>query len=364
MSGVEPRPGGGVTAAPFGMTGDGRPVQVFTLENEGGLTVRVLDLGGIVAEVNAPDRWGRVVNVVPGLPDVQAYEAQPTVNGLVGRYANRLRGGFAVDGAPCTPKADGRGVTMHGGSDPYGARVWDAEPIRTGEGPGLRLRLVSPDGDQGFPGELHVAVTYTLTRENELRLDFGAQADRATVATLTNHFYLNLAGSGPVHAHQLQVMADEYLVTDGTQVPTGDLASVAGTPLDFRQPVPVGAGLNSPEPLMLVARGYDHHFVLRRPPGEARPLAARVSHPDSGRVVEVRTTEPGLQLYSGNDLNGALVTAAGHTLRQGDALALETQHFPDSPNHPHFPSTRVTPDHPLRSTTVFRFTTDRPSPPR
>ncbi len=355
-----------VSVNDYGVTADGRAVHVYTLSNDHSVSARILDYGGIIAELDAPDRHGQVRNVVLGLADLKAYEATGGLNSLIGRYANRVKGGFTIDGHHYDLPANPRGVTLHSGLPFYGAMVWQAQLVREANRAGVTLSHVSPDGEQGFPGEMHIDVTYTLDDASELRLDYRAITDKPTVVTLTNHVYFNLAGngSGDVYGQQLQVMADRYTPTDADQVPTGELALVAGTALDFRQLTPIGAHIRSSEPQMLYARGYDHNFVLRKPAGEPLPLAVRMYDPASGRLLEVRTTEPGVQVYSANHMNGALVSATGSTIRQGDGLALETEHFPNSPNEPRFPSTLLRPGETLRSSTVFHITTDAAAHPR
>jgi len=335
-------------------------VHVYTLSNSHGMTVKVLDYGGTITEINAPDRRGKLGNVVLGLPDLKAYEANGGINSLIGRYANRIKGGFTIEGRHYDLAADPRGVTLHSGRPSYSAMVWEAQPVREATRAGVTLSHVSPDGEQGFPGEMHIQVTYTLNDANELRLDYQATTDKPTVVTLTNHVYFNMAGngSGDVYGQQLQVMADQYTPTDANLVPTGELAPVAGTALDFRQLTRIGARIRSSEQQMLYGRGYDHNFVLRKPAGEAMPLALRMLDPASGRLLEVRTTEPGVQVYSANHFNGTLVGATGSAIRQSDGLAIETEHFPNSPNEPRFPSTLLRPGETLRSSTVFHLTTD------
>ena len=324
------------------------------------MSVRVLDYGGTITEINAPDRRGKTANVVLGLSDLKAYEANGGLNTLIGRYANRIKGGFTIDGKHYDLAASPRGVTLHSGRPSYSAMVWESQPVREASRAGVTLSHVSPDGEQGFPGEMHIQVTYSLNDANELRLDYQATTDKPTVVTLTNHVYFNMAGngSGDVYGQQLQVMADEYTPTDADQVPTGERSSVAGTALDFRHLTPIGARIRSSEQQMLYARGYDHNFVLRKPAGDPMPLALRMLDPVSGRLLEVRTTEPGVQVYSANHFNGTLVSAAGTTIRAADALAIETEHFPNSPNEPRFPSTLLRPGETLRSSTVFHLTTD------
>jgi aldose 1-epimerase len=349
-----------VDIADYGVTADGHAVHVYTLSNDHGVSVKVLDYGGVITEFNAPDRRGRLANVVLGLADLKAYEANGGINSLIGRYANRIKGGFSIDGRHYDLVANPRGVTLHSGRPSYSAVIWAARTLQEADRAGVVLARVSPDGEQGFPGALQMEVTYTLSDANDLRIDYQATTDKPTVVTLTNHVYFNLAGngSGDVYDQQLQIMADEYTPTDADQVPTGERAAVAGTALDFRDLTPIGARIRSGEQQMLQARGYDHNFVLRKPAGDALPLAVRMYDPASGRLLEVRTTEPGVQVYSANHFNGTLVGASGKTIRQGDGLALETEHFPNSPNEPRFPSTLLRPGETLRSTTVFHLTTD------
>ena len=357
---------GGALAAPqvsvsdYGMTADGRAVHSYTLSNDHAVSARILDYGGIIAELNAPDRRGQVKNVVFGLADLKAYEATGGLNSLIGRYANRIKGGFTIDGRHYDLPANPKGVTLHSGLPFYGAMVWTGQVVREADRSGVTLSRVSPDGEQGFPGEMHIQVTYTLNDANELRLDYAATTNKPTVVALTNHVYFNLAGngSGDVYGQQLQVLADQYTPTDADQVPTGELAPVAGTALDFRQLTPIGARIRSSEAQMLYGQGYDHNFVLRKPAGDALPLVLRMYDPASGRLLELRTTEPGVQVYSANHMTGSVVSAAGSTIRQGDGLALETEHFPNSPNEPRFPSTLLRPGETLRSSTVFHITTD------
>jgi aldose 1-epimerase len=349
-----------VSVSDYGTTADGRAVHAYTMSNAHGMSVKVLDYGGTIAEINAPDRRGQARNVVLGLSDLKAYEANGGLNTLIGRYANRIKGGFTIDGKHYALAASPRGVTLHSGQPSYSAMVWEAQAVREASRAGVTLSHVSPDGEQGFPGEMHIQVTYTLNEANELRLDYQATTDKPTVVTLTNHVYFNMAGngSGDVYGQQLQVMADQYTPTDADQVPTGELAPVAGTALDFRQLTPIGARIRSSEQQMLYARGYDHNFVLRKPAGDPMPLALRMLDPVSGRLLEVRTTEPGVQVYSANHFNGTVVSAAGTAIRQSDGFAIETEHYPNSPNEPRFPSTLLRPGETLRSSTVFHLTTD------
>ena len=349
-----------VSVSDYGVTVDGRAVHVYTLTNDHSVSAKVLDYGGIITELDAPDRQGQVRNVVLGLRSLKDYEATGALNSLIGRYANRIKGGFTIDGHHYDLPANPRGITLHSGRPFYGAMIWTAQTVQETSRAGVTLSHVSPAGEQGFPGELHIHVTYSLDEANNLRLDYEATTDKPTVVNLTNHVYFNLAGngSGDVYGQQLQVMADQYTPTDVDQVPTGELAPVAGTALDFRQLTPIGAHIRSSEQQILYAHGYDHNFVLRKPPGDPLPLELRMYDPASGRLLELRTTEPGVQVYSANHMNGSQVSAAGTTLRQGDGLALETEHFPNSPNEPRFPTTLLRPGETLHSSTVFHMTTD------
>jgi len=348
-----------VSVNDYGVTADGRAVHSYTLTNDHAVSAKILDYGGIIAQLNAPDRRGQIKNVVLGLADLKAYEATGALNCLIGRYANRIKGGFTIDGHHYDLPANASGITLHSGRPSYGALLWTAQILREANRAGVTLSHVSPDGEQGYPGEMHIEVTYTLNDADELRLDYKATTDKPTVVTLTNHVYFNLAGngSGDVYGQQLQVLADQYTPTDADQIPTGDLAPVAGTALDFRQLTPIGAHIRSSEPQILYGHGYDHNFVLRRT-GDPLPLAVRLYDPVSGRLLEVRTTEPGVQVYSANHMDGSLISAVGATIRQGDGLALETEHFPNSPNEPRFPSTLLRPGETLHSSTVFHITTD------
>jgi aldose 1-epimerase len=350
-----------VRVSNYGVTAEGKAVHIYTLTNGHNMSAKILDYGGIICELNAPDRQGKVKNVVFGLSDLRTYEANGGLNSLIGRYANRIKGGFTIDGHHFDLAANPRGVTLHSGRPFWGALVWEAKVVREPNRAGVTLSYVSPNGEQGFPGELRIHVTYTLNEANDLRLDYEATTDAPTVVNVTNHVYFNLAGngSGDVYSQQLEIAADQYTLTDEDQIPTGELAPVAGTALDFRKLTPIGAHIRSSETQMLYAKGYDHNFVLRKRAGDPLPLAARMYDPVSGRMLEVRTTEPGVQVYSANHLNGSLVSANGTTLRQGDGLALETEHYPNSPNEPRFPTTLLRPGQTLHSSTVFHMTTDR-----
>jgi aldose 1-epimerase len=332
----------------YGNKQGGAPIHAFTLSNPRGMSATVLDMGGTITAIH-PD--AQSPNMVLGLKDAGAYEASGWWNCLIGRYANRIRGGFTLDGKHYPLVQNEFGVTLHGGrGQSWGTRILE---VVSADDAALRLRLLSPDGDQGFPGNLTVTVTYTLTPGNELRLDYEAVTDAATPVNLTNHTYFNLAGQGAVTQQLLQLNADHVTPTDEKQIPTGEIARVDGTAFDFRIPTPIGARVDSAEPQMTLARGYDHNVVLNK----STPLdwAVRMSDPASGRRMDVLTTEPGMQVYSTNNVNGSQVNAAGQVIRPREALALETQHFPDSPNKAAFPATILVPGETFRSTTIFRF---------
>jgi len=337
----------------YGAKADGTPVHAHTLER-GRLGATILDMGGTITAIRVPDREGRVRNVVLGLKDLAAYEASGWWNCLIGRYANRLKNGVTLEGRHYPLAQDANGVILHGGRGAsWGARSWQ---VTAQSDAVLGLRLISPDGDQGFPGTMTVDVTYRLT-EDALRLDYAATTDRATVVNLTNHIYFNLAGAGSMLQQRLQLNADAITPTDAHQIPTGELASVAGTAFDFREPTTIGARVDSSEPQMALARGLDHNFVLNKSSQGALEWAARLEDAGSGITLELLTTEPGMQVYSTNNVKPGQFNADGIEIRKRDGLALETQHFPDSPNQPAFPSTLLRAGETFRSTTIFRFLT-------
>lgn len=345
---------------PYGTTAAGLPVDEYTLTNSRGASVTVITYGGIITALRVPDRTGALANVVLGFNQLSDYEAQKNYFGaIIGRYGNRIaQGRFTLDGREYTiPMNDGTN-SLHGGLKGFDRRVWAAEPALDAGVVSLKLTYLSPDGEEGYPGNLAVTVTYTLADDNALRIDYYATTDAPTPVNLTNHSYFNLAGSGSgdVYDHVLQIKAERCTPVNAALIPTGELAPVAGTPLDFRAPKRIGSGVRSGAAQMVLAHGYDHNFVL-----DARAAdvpAARLSESTSGRVMEVLTSEPALQFYSGNFLDGTLVGAEGVTYRQGDGLCLETQHYPDSPNHADFPTTTLRPGATYRSTTTYRFSVE------
>jgi aldose 1-epimerase len=350
-----------ITKDGFGSTAEG-PVDRYTLTNPSGVRVRIITFGGIVQTIEVPDRHGRNTNVALGFSTLTPYLTNPAYFGaLIGRYGNRIAlGRFTLDGVTYQLPINNDPNSLHGGTVGFDKHIWAATPFRSGNDVGLVLRLTSPDGDQGYPGTLTMAVTYTLTAGGSLRIDYRATTDKATVVNLTNHSYFNLTGegTGTIYNHKLLLNANRYTPVDSTLIPTGQLAPVAGTPMDFTRPTAIGARIRDNFQQLLFGQGYDHNWVLNRQNSTSLVLAARLSEPTTGRVVSMFTTEPGIQFYSGNFLDGTLVGTGGHTYRQGDGLALETQHFPDSPNHANFPSTVLRPGQVYRTTTVYQFSTD------
>jgi len=351
----------------YGTTQGGQAVDIFTMTNDHGLRVRFLSLGGVITEIDVPDRAGRLDNIVLGLKTLKEYETLPGHFGAItGRYANRIGGAqFTLGGQTYHLIANNGANTLHGGPNALDRQVWTVSPTQAPDGIAATLSYVSKDGDQNFPGTLTTHVTYTLTNDDELRIDYLASTDKDTVINFTNHSYFNLAGngSGSVADQMLLVNADRYTSTGPDQIPTGEIAQVEGTPLDFRQMMPIGARLNSAFQQMVYAHGYDHNFVLNQRPGDSITFAARAYDPRTGRFIDCFTTEPAVQVYTSNGMNGSVVGSSGTTYRQTEAFTLETQHFPDSPNKPNFPTTELKPGQDFHSTTIFRFATDASLPP-
>lgn len=346
---------------PYGHLPDGRAVFEYTLDNGRGLSLRAINLGGIVTALHCPDRAGRSANVVLGFDNLADYvERNPNFGTLVGRFGNRIGGGrFTLDGEPHQLALNDGANALHGGPGGFGKRWWAIEPLPPG-GDGsvaLELTLTSDDGDEHYPGRLDVTVRYTLTPANEWRIDYRATTSRATVVNLTHHGYYNLAGAGSALDHRVTLAASLFLSVDAGLIPTA-VTEVDGTPFDFREPTRIGERIRSGHPQLMTALGYDHCFILDRAGRKGLVPAARLADPGSGRVMEIETTEPGLQFYSGNFLDGRLRGAHGQAYDQGAGLCLETQHFPDSPNRPEFPSTVLRPGETFQSTTVHRFSTD------
>ncbi|MCZ0205207.1 aldose epimerase family protein [Streptomyces achromogenes] len=342
----------------FGTLADGTEVHRWSLEN-GGTRMKVLSYGGVVQTLQLPDRHGRYANVVAGFDNLADYAAKsPYFGALIGRYGNRIDAGrFTLDGKQYQLDVNDGDNSLHGGAKGFDKRVWDVEPFTEGTDVGLRLRYTSADGEMGYPGTLRARVTYTLTRHGDWRIDYEATTDKATVVNLTSHVYWNLAGegSGGIEDHELSIAAARYTPTDAGLIPTGELARVAGTPFDFRHAKPIGRDLRAGHEQLVLAKGYDHNWVLDKGITARPEHIATLRDPRSGRTLKIATDQPGLQFYSGNFLDGTLTGTSGRTYRQGDALCLETQHFPDSPNQPAFPSTVLRPGRTYRTTTIHRF---------
>jgi aldose 1-epimerase len=356
-------PGGSITSEPFGEA-DGQAVELYTLTNANGMEVKVMTYGGILQSVRVPDRDGNLANVTLNAPDLAGYlDGHPYLGNITGRYANRIaRGAFTIDGEMYRLPLNNGENSLHGGNVGFDKVVWAAEEVTDGDGVGLRLSRTSPDGEEGYPGALTTEVTYTLTDDNEIRIDYHATTDAPTIVNLTNHAYWNLAGegNGSTLEHELQINASNYTPVDSTLIPTGEIAPVAGTPFDFTQPHAIGERIrDGSDEQLLIGQGYDHNYVLDRssPDDESMIVAAEVHEPTSGRVLTISTTEPGIQFYSGNFLNGLDVGESGQAYRQGDGFALETQHHPNSPNEPDWPSTELRPDEEYQTTTIYAFST-------
>ena len=351
-----------VARAAFGRTPDGQAVESFTLTNAHGIEVRAISYGAIIVSLRVPDRAGRLGDVVLGHDTLDGYLKAPSYFGaVVGRYGNRIaKGAFTLDGRTYRLVTNNGPNHLHGGTRGFDKVVWKADPFEGAGGVGVVFSYTSPDGEEGYPGNLKARVTYTLTDRDELAFEYLATTDKATPVNLTQHSYFNLAGEGTrdVLDHQLTIDADRFTPVDATLIPTGVLAPVAGTPFDFRKPTAIGARIGQDDEQLTRGVGYDHNFVLNhKGPGLGR--AARVAEPTTGRVMDVSTTEPGVQFYSGNFLDGTVTGKAGHVYRRRYGLCLETQHFPDSPNHPSFPSTILRPGQEYRSKTVLAFSTER-----
>ncbi|TXS62198.1 galactose mutarotase [Streptomyces sp. me109] len=342
----------------FGRLADGTKVHRWSLAN-GGTRLKVISYGGIVQSLEIPDRHGRYANVSLGYGDLASYVVGTTFFGAtIGRYGNRIAGGrFTLDGKSYQLSVNDGVNSLHGGAKGFNTKVWDVEGFTSGSDVGLRLHYTSIDGEMGYPGTLRVTVTYTLTRHGDWRIDYAATTDRATVVNLTNHTYYNLAGegSGGIYDHELTLAAGRFTPTDAGLIPTGELAKVAGTPFDFRRAKPVGRDIRAGHPQLVTAKGFDHNWVLDKGVTARPEHIATLRDPGSGRTLRIATDQPGVQFYSGNFLDGTLVGTSGRTYRQGDGMCLETQHFPDSPNRPAFPSTVLRPGSTYRTTTVHSF---------
>ncbi len=346
----------GITRADFGKTPEGTAVELYTLTNGKGMTAKIMTYGATVTELSVPDRAGKPGDVILGFDTLAGYlQNEPYLGAIVGRYGNRIaKGKFTLNGATYTLATNDGPNHLHGGIKGFDKKVWKAEPMSTAEGPALKLTYLSKDGEEGYPGNLTSTVVYTVTGKNELKITYAAATDKATPINITNHAYFNLAGpgSGDVLGHEVTMAADRYTPVDGTLIPTGVIASVKGTPMDFTKTASIGSRIAQ------VKGGYDHNYVIGTAASKTPIFAVRVHDPKSGRVMEVLTTEPGVQFYTGNFLDGSL-KGIGGAYKQHYGFCLETQHFPDSPNHPNFPSAILEPGKTFHSVTIYRFSVEK-----
>jgi aldose 1-epimerase len=343
---------------PFGKTADNQAVDLYTLTNVNGVEAKITNYGGLLISLKVPDRQGKLGDIVLGYDHLEGYlKSTPFFGALVGRYGNRIaKGKFTLNGKEYKLAQNNGENHLHGGIKGFDKVLWQALEVKEKNGVGLKLSYVSKDGEEGYPGNLSVTVVYTLTDQNELKIDYTATTDQDTVVNLTHHSYFNLAGSGSILNHEMMINADKFTPVDQGLIPTGELRSVKGTPMDFTKPVAIGARIEQPYDQLVIGRGYDHNFVLNGAMGKLK-LAARVYEAQSGRVMEVYTREPGVQFYTGNFLDGSIKGKGEQVYQQRYGFCLETQHFPDSPNHPEFPSTVLKKGQRYATTTIYKFST-------
>jgi len=343
----------------FGKTPEGTAIDLYVLKNKNGVEADVITFGAALVSLKAPDRSGNIADVVLGYKDIDGYVNDKAYLGAtVGRYANRIANGkFTLDGKTYEiPKNDGNN-TLHGGIKGFNKRTWTAHEVSSANGPTIRFSYLSKDGEEGFPGNLKVEVTYSLSNDNALRIEYSATADKSTVVNLTNHAYFNLAGegSGDILRHELTLYAGRFTPVSSTLIPTGELRPVKGTPFDFNTATAIGARIDQDDEQLKFGKGYDHNWALVSRKGTGPLLAAEAYEPKSGRLLQVLTTEPGIQVYTGNFLDGSIHGKSGSPYNRRSAFCLETQHFPDSPNHPNFPSTVLKPGQRFHSVTIYKF---------
>ena len=350
-----------ITSKPFGTTADGQQATLYTLRNSKGATATISDYGGTVTSLSMPDRKGGFSDVVLGFKTLPEYEKQsPYFGCLIGRFGNRIAGGtFSLGGRTYHFPVNNGSNSLHGGMKGFDKVVWKATPSVTNRGPSLKLTHISPDGDQGYPGTLTVTATYTLTERNELKLVYRAKTDRTTIVNLTHHSYFNLSGhgKGDILDHVVTLHAGKFIPVNKDLIPTGKILSVNGTPMDFTKPSSVGARINDSHQQLILARGYDHTWVADKPPGRLG-LIAKIEELKSGRVMEVFSTEPGFQFYSGNFLDGSFSGKGGRVYNFRGGLCVEPQHYPDSPNQKNFPTTELKPGQTYKNTIIYRFSTE------
>jgi aldose 1-epimerase len=343
----------------FGTTTDGKTAELYTLKNKSGMQVSITNFGATVVSIVVPDKAGKMADVALGYDTLDGYELNKNYLGvLVGRYGNRIaHGQFSIDGATYTLAKNNGDNSLHGGIKGFNKALWTASDVSKGGEPAVEMKYVSQDGEEGYPGNLSVTVVYTLTNKNELKIDYSATTDKKTVVNLTNHTYFNLAGqgNGDILKQALMINADRFTPVDSGLIPTGELKKVEGTPFDFRKATAIGARIDANDEQIKLGGGYDHNFVLNRKNATGLSLAAKVMEPTSGRTMEVWTTEPGVQFYTGNFLDGSFQGKGGIAYQKRTAFCLETQHFPDSPNHPSFPTTLLKPGEKYHTTTVYKF---------
>jgi aldose 1-epimerase len=330
-------------------------MDLYTLRNRNGVEARITNYGGILVSLKTPDKSGKFDDVVLGFDDLDHYiRDKDHFGGIIGRYGNRIANGkFSLNGSTYTLAANNGDNHLHGGLKGFDKVVWTAKTSETSNGPALQLGYLSKDGEEGFPGNLSVTALYTVTNDNALQLDFTATTDKHTICNLTQHSYFNLRGQGDVLDYIVEINAEKFTPANAKLIPTGELRPVAGTPFDFRKPTAIGARIGIDNEQLKIASGYDQNWVFDKPPGQLA-LVARVSDKISGRTLELFTTEPGMQFYTANFLNGA-VGKNGQALRRHHAFCMEPQHFPDSPNHPHFPSVELKPGEVYKNTIVYKF---------
>jgi aldose 1-epimerase len=355
--------GGSVSHEPFGQTTNGTLVELYTLKNAHGMEARIMTYGGIMQSLIVPDKDGNLGDIVLGYDTLDGYLTNsPYFGALIGRYGNRIGGGrFTLEGETYTLPQNDHGNTLHGGLKGFDKVVWKVVSAEVGpDGPQLTLNYLSPDGDQGFPGNLNVTATYTVTEDNSLKLQYTATTDKPTVVNLTHHSYFNLAGQGKgdVLGHIVYINADQTTPVDSKLITTGAFADVAGTPFDFRTPTTIGARINDPDPVLQYGPGYDHNWVIHKPMGEFG-LMARVIAPSSGRIMEVWSDQPGLQFYAGNFLDGTIIGKGGKVYQHRGAFCMEPQHYPDSPNKPNFPSVELKPGESYENTIEYKFSVQK-----